>query len=251
VQADEVLAPGESETQRVQQGYQQMAASQRVAPVVAERALGKHVPIARLGARIDAVVRKLPAARGGVRPGDVIVEAQGRPVHTASDLIAVTSKLSPGDRLRLRLRDAGVRTFTTVTDPNDKTRAIIGISISDAVRVGRLPVPVRFSTPGIGGPSAGLAFALEVYRSLSKDRDLLHGHKVTATGELDLDGHVYPIGGVKQKTQGAIDAGADTFLVPAGDNARDARRAAHGRLRIIAVRTFDGALRAIRALRST
>ena len=83
---------------------------------------------------------------------------------------------------------------------------------------------VSFSTRRIGGPSAGLAFALEIYDSLS-GRHLLDGHKIAVTGELDLAGGVHAIGGVKQKTIGAIDAGADTFLVPAGDNLRDARQA--------------------------
>ena len=75
----------------------------------------------------------------------------------------------------------------------------------------------------IGGPSAGLAFALEIYDSLS-GRHLLRGHKIAVTGELDLAGGVHEIGGVNQKTIGAINAGADTFLVPAGDNFKDARR---------------------------
>jgi len=107
---------------------------------------------------------------------------------------------------------------------------------------------VRISTPGIGGPSAGLAFALEIYDSLSH-RQLLHGHKVAVTGELDLRGGVHGIGGVQQKTIGAIDAGADTFVVPTGDNERDARKAADGRIRIIGVRTFAQAVAAIRSLK--
>ena len=94
----------------------------------------------------------------------------------------------------------------------------------------------RASRPaGIGGPSAGLAFALEIYDSLS-GRHLLDGHKIAVTGELDLGGGVHAIGGVKQKTVGAIDAGADTFIVPRGDNARDAQAAADGRIRVIGVK---------------
>ena len=91
------------------------------------------------------------------------------------------------------------------------------MAIGDDVHIGHIPVHVHFSTGGIGGPSAGLAFALEIYDSLS-GRHLLRGHKIAVTGELDLVGDVNEIGGVKQKTIGAIDAGADTFLVPGGDN---------------------------------
>ncbi len=248
VPARELLAPGQSDQQRIQAGYQQMAESQKVAPVVAERALGRRVPIAHLGARVVALAKGLPAARAGIRPGDLIVGAQGRPVHSAADLIAATAKLHPGDVVTLRVRRSGSVRLKTVADPSDRSRAIVGISIEDAIRIGRLPVPVRFSTPGIGGPSAGLAFALEIYRSLSPQRNLLRGHKIAVTGEIDLGGHVYPIGGVDQKTVGAIDAGADTFLVPAGSNFRDARRTAHGRLHVVAVRSFTAALRVIRGL---
>jgi PDZ domain-containing secreted protein len=59
---------------------------------------------------------------------------------------------------------------------------------------------------------------------------------------------VHEIGGVNQKTIGAINAGADTFLVPAGDNFKDARRTSHGRIDVIAVTSFDQALSVIRGL---
>jgi PDZ domain-containing protein len=78
-------------------------------------------------------------------------------------------------------------------------------------------------------------------------RNVLRGHRVAATGEIELNGAVGPIGGVKQKTYGVRASGADVFLVPAGDNARIARRYA-GHLRIIPVRTFGQALHALATL---
>ena len=76
---------------------------------------------------------------------------------------------------------------------------------------------------------------------------MAHGKKVAATGELSLDGTVGPIGGVKQKTLGARKAGVDVFLVPAGENAREARRYAKD-LPIIPVHNFQQALRALATL---
>ena len=73
---------------------------------------------------------------------------------------------------------------------------MIGVSIGDAVTLGHIPVPVHYTISGIGGPSAGLAFALEIYDSLS-GRHLLDGHKIAVTGELDLAGGVHEIGGVE------------------------------------------------------
>jgi PDZ domain-containing protein len=109
----------------------------------------------------------------------------------------------------------------------------------------KLPFPVKIDAHGVGGPSAGLAFALDLMEELGKDVD--HGYKVAATGELGLDGSVNPIGGVKQKTIGARRTKVDVFLVPAGDNAKEARKYAHG-LRIVPVQSFRQALRALATL---
>ena len=105
-----------------------------------------------------------------------------------------------------------------------------------------LPVKISINTGQIGGPSAGLAFALDILQQLG--RNVTHGRRIAATGELALNGEVLPIGGVKQKTLGVRRAGVDVFLVPAGDNAREARRYADG-LRIIPVENIQQALRAL------
>ena len=152
--------------------------------------------------------------------------------------------------MRLALRRGKTVTVTTVRDPKDHSRALVGVGIADAVHIGRIPVHVHFSTAGIGGPSAGLAFSLDIYDSLT-GRKLLHGNKVAVTGELALNGSVIPIGGVKQKTIGAIEAGAQTFIVPkGGGNYRDAKAAADGKIKIVGVTSFDQALAAIHHLPS-
>ena len=99
--------------------------------------------------------------------------------------------------------------------PTPPRRAIVGIVLEPAIDV-HLPIAVRIDAGNVGGPSAGLAFALGVLSELKKG--VLHGHRVAATGEIFPDGSVGPIGGIKQKTIGAREAGADVFLVPAGEN---------------------------------
>ena len=47
---------------------------------------------------------------------------------------------------------------------------------------------IKIDAGGVGGPSAGLAFALDILQELG--RNVTHGHKVAATGELSLDGTV-------------------------------------------------------------
>ena len=246
VPVSDLRSPGVSETQRVHRDFQAMADSQRTAEVVAEQALGKPVKLARLGALVYAVSSGLPAAKAGIKPGDIITAFEGHPVRTEHDLIRLTNGLSPGDSAQYTFRDAGTKTLRTVGSSDGKHRAIIGVAIGDAVRIQRIPVHVRYTIHGIGGPSAGLAFALEIYDSLS-GRTLLDGHRIAATGELDLAGDVETIGGAKQKALGAVEAGADTFIVPV-DNVAAARKAADGRLRVIGVRTFQQALAAVRRL---
>ena len=143
-----------------------------------------------------------------------------------------------------RGRASLVESMKTVKSDTPPTRAVVGVLLEPAIDI-HLPFPVRIDVGNVGGPSAGLAFALEVMEELG--HNVVHGHKIAATGELEPDGTVLPIGGIKQKTIGAREAGVDAFLVPAGDNAVQARKYAHG-LRIIPVESFPQALRALATL---
>jgi Lon-like protease len=241
-----ILAPGQSNQQRVHEDMHAMTTSQETAKVVAERALGKKVPILRQGALLLGIVSGDPAAKAGLQPGTIVTSVDGQPVHSAQDLVDDMRPVKPGQSVRLTLSKRDPVTVRTIASPKP-VHAIIGVSVGDAVRIGKLPVPVKIDTGDIGGPSAGLGFALEIYDSLS-GRQLLQGHKIAVTGELDLAGGVHEIGGVQQKTIGAIDAGADTFLVPKGDNLRDAMAAAKGRIHVIGVTSFAQALQVIRGL---
>ena len=244
--ASAVNPPGASESARRQQDFREMTRSQQIAAAVAERALGYKVVAQPTGALIADVDPSKPAA-GKLQPTDVIVAVDERPVRTPSDLRRLIRRHRPGETVRFAVRSgAGLRTVTvkTVADPANPTRAIVGVLVDQSANV-RLPVPVRIDTQGVGGPSAGLAFALDLMEQLGRDVD--HGYRVAATGEIALDGSVGPIGGVEQKTIGARRSHVDVFLVPAGDNAREARRYAGG-LRIIPVDSFRQALRSLATL---
>jgi Lon-like protease len=227
-------------------GRQDMTDSQKIAAVVALGHLGYKVKAQFGGVSVLVVQRSAPAARV-LRPGDVIVAAAGRKVASVKALRKVLARSQPGDVATIRYR-RGARTreatLRTVADPQNPKRAIIGITAEDQLQV-KLPFRVVIDAGSIGGPSAGLAFALDILQELG--RNVARGRKVAATGALDLNGSVEPIGGVKQKTLGAREAGVDVFLVPAGGNAREARRHADG-LRIIPVKNFPQALRALATL---
>jgi Lon-like protease len=227
-------------------GRQDMTDSQKIAAVVALGHLGYKVK-ARLGGVSVLLVQNGAPASKVLRPGDVIVAAAGREVRSVKALRKVLARRRPGEVVTIRYRRGSrIRTamLRTVADPVNPKRAIIGVTAEDQLQV-RLPFRVVIDTGSIGGPSAGLAFALDILQELGQD--VAHGRKVAATGALDLDGSVEPIGGVKQKTLGAREAGVDVFLVPAGGNAGVARRYADG-LRVIPVKTFPQALRALATL---
>jgi Lon-like protease len=246
VPASAVNPPGTNDAQRRAVDLREMARSQEIAAAVALHALGYNVVAKSTGALVSQVIAQTPAA-GKLRPTDVIVAVDGKPVRTTAELRERIGRHRPGDRVRLTIRSAsGLRTVTvgTIADRADPSRPLIGVIVEQAATI-KLPISVSIDAQGVGGPSAGLAFALDLMEELGRDVD--HGHRVAATGEIELDGTVAPIGGVKQKTIGARKAKVDAFLVPAGDNAQEARRYADG-LRIIPVKSFRQALQALATL---
>jgi Lon-like protease len=241
-----IVAPCSSAAQANAAELQAMAFSQRVAAAVALRKLGYHVVVNPTGVVVSQLIAGTDAPCN-LQPMDVIVSVDGTPTPTIAALRGALDHVKPGNVAVLRVR-RGARTLTvrvrTIPTPGDPSRALVGFAPDQAATI-KLPLRVAIDASGIGGPSAGLAFALEVMQKLG--HNVLHGHRVAATGEIELNGAVGPIGGVKQKTFGVREAGADVFLVPAGDNARVARRYA-GPLRIIPVRTFNQALHALATL---
>jgi PDZ domain-containing protein len=246
VPEDAIRSPGADDSERRRQSLLQMTRSEQIAAAVALRQMGYKVGAKPNGVIVDAVAADAPAA-GKLQPTDVVVSADGRPVRTPSDLRRIVGAKKPGSTVEIGLRSKdGLRTVDvrTIADPNDPSRSIIGIAVGQSADI-KLPIKVDIDLGDVGGPSAGLAFALDVMEELGRNVD--RGYKVAATGELELDGHVVPIGGAAQKAIGARKAGVDVFLVPAGDNAREARKTA-GNVRIIPVETFQQALRALASL---
>jgi Lon-like protease len=242
-----IVPPGSNYQERRRQNLRQMDRSQKIAAAVALRELGYHVVAKPEGALIVDVAPGSPAD-GKIEATEVIVGVDGKPVKTPQDLRRLIATHKPGETVKLSVRAGGAtRTVEvgTIESPVEKGRPIIGVQVEQSAAIS-LPRDVEIDLGGVGGPSAGLAFALDIAEELRGNVD--RGLKVAATGELELDGSVVSIGGVKQKVIGARRSGADVFLVPAGENAEEARRHA-GDLRIIPVESFGQALRALATLK--
>ena len=240
VPEEAILPSGTSQDERDRQTAAQMSRSELVASAVALRALGYDVVATPKGALVIDVASDAPAA-ATIDSGDVIVAVDGTPVRTPDELRREIGRREPGDPVELTLqRDGETQSVTvrTVPSPVDANRPIVGISVDQEADI-EVPVEVDIDLGSVGGPSAGLPFALEIADQLG--RDVTHGCRIAATGELAIDGTVLSVGGLRQKTIGARQADVDVFVVPEGDNAAEARRHADG-LDVVPVESFQQAL---------
>jgi PDZ domain-containing protein len=242
-----VNGPGVSNAQEQQEGVYEMETSQEIAAAVALHALGKKVTISNNGALVEEVEPGMPAYRR-LGPADVIVGIDGKKISTPKDVSDAMSGKPVGTKFTfsfLRGKQKRSVLLTTVPAKPGSKRGVVGIYVGPNQEI-HLPIKVSIDAHDVGGPSAGLAFALEVLQQLGRNVD--HGHKIAATGEIYLNGQVGAIGGIKQKTIGAREAGVEAFLVPTA-NAATARKYADG-LRIIPVKNFQQALQALATLPS-
>ena len=235
-----LLPPGTSDEERDRQNAELMQQSEIIASAVALSALDYDVRATPRGAIVTGVASDAPAA-GRIEAGDVIVGVDGRAVKTPDELRREIGRRRPGEDVRLTVRRDGKQlelVVGTIPNPAEPGRPIVGIQVDQDAKI-ELPIDIDIDLGRVGGPSAGLPFALEIARMLG--RDVTHGCSIAATGELALDGSVLSVGGLQQKTIGARRSDVDVFLVPAGENAAEARRHADG-VTIVPVRSFQQAL---------
>jgi PDZ domain-containing protein len=151
-------------------------------------------------------------------------------------------------RLDVLAADGATRAVdvTLAERPDDPSRAYLGVRLATKDLSFDFPFAVDVQSDRIGGPSAGLAFALEVI-DLITEGELTGGIEVATTGTIELDGSVGKVGGVAQKTMAVNGSAATLFLVPTGE-ADAARRFADDDVTVAAVDTLDDALAALAAV---
>jgi Lon-like protease len=234
---------GLSEDERRKGNLREMSRSQQIAAAVALEELGYAVKANPVGVLVSQVIPDTPAA-GKLQPTDVILSVDGTRIRTVEELRTRLARKTPGEPVDVVVRRGDERkrySVGTYARPEAPSRALMGVGVEQEADID-LPVDVRIETGDVGGPSAGLAFALDVVDELGHDLD--RGRKIAVTGEIELDGDVAPVGGLEQKTIGARRSGVDVFLVPAGENAAEARKFA-GDMRVVPVRNLQQALRAL------
>jgi PDZ domain-containing protein len=194
---------------------------------------------------VGSVTKGAPAD-GKLLPGDVLTTVDGHPVTDAASLRSLISTRKPGQDVVIGYTRKGVpgtATLTTASSGETPPRAIIGIAPS---QVSTVKVDIRLQD--VGGPSAGLMFALGIIEKLGPE-SLTGGRTIAGTGEITADGKVGAIGGIAQKMRGARAEKATVFLSPA-QNCDEARANKPSGLTLVKVSTLKDALAALATLRA-
>ncbi|MDQ6727191.1 MAG: PDZ domain-containing protein [Actinomycetota bacterium] len=225
-----------------QQNVEAMADSKTTAEVLALKELG----FTNLGAGAEVVeVEAGQPAAAVLKANDVIVAVDGVPITNSSDAVAAIQAKAPGDTIHMQIRrDDGAPTDAeAVLGQGAGGKPLLGVRLSTKIK---LPFDIAIDSGRVVGPSAGLAYALELLDVLTPG-ELTGGSSVAATGELQPNGAVAAIGGVAQKTVTVKRAGAKIFLVPK-ENEAEARAHAGSGLQVVGVSSFDDALHALGSL---
>jgi PDZ domain-containing secreted protein/Zn-dependent protease/CBS domain-containing protein len=211
-----VVPEGVGDTEYAEEQRNIFRESRMVAAAAAARAAGFEVALSGSGARIAGILPGSPASRG-LRAGDTITAVDGTPVNLAGDLSSIISGRPSGTTFEMTVQrdddELQLSVTSTRLEPRGEGRPSIGVLVETRDFEMDLPFEIEFRDRRIGGPSAGLAYALAIADLLDPE-DLAGGRDVAASGTVRINGEVGPVGGLVQKAAAAEAAGAEILLVP-------------------------------------
>jgi len=246
----EVILPnGVTPEELTQISLQNMKTSENVAIAVALKELGYNVTTTGDGVLVVGLLEDSPVNDKLIR-GDLITSINDIKIESTTEFIAALRTYKIGDEITIGLT-------RTINEKSDnlfvKTNLIEHVEYEGEPMVGFLastvnesfefPFAVDIKTGNVGGPSAGLMMALNVYNLLTEE-DITNSKVIAGTGTIEIDGSVGPVGGVKQKVIAAKNAGAEIILVPVA-NYEVAKNYETEKTKIIPVDNFDEALAVI------
>ncbi|HWC80606.1 MAG TPA: PDZ domain-containing protein [Pseudonocardiaceae bacterium] len=239
---EEYYTPGESEQQVDQQNVEEFQESQSNAEVSAMRYLKYPIEV------LAQTVVKGSAADGNIKPGDQLIVVNGKQINSTEDVTDALADTKPGQNVALTVRtgsQAARNLNIKLGSTSGRSQGFLGVAPGAEAQI---PFKVDIGLPNIGGPSAGLMFALAVVDKLTPG-GVNGGMSVAGTGEIDDLGRVSEIGGIPFKLVAAREAGATVFLTPA-DNCAEAKAHAPAGLRLVKVTTLSSAVQELAALRT-
>lgn len=190
--------------------------------------------------RVAEVLDGLPAD-GVMRVGDRILTVNG---ETAYDVFSIRASIAASEGASVfEIERDGERLTVEVEPVVEQGQRLVGIVPSNEFS---FPFEVDIELPNVGGPSAGMMFALGIVDELTPGA-MTAGTQWAGTGTISATGDVGPIGGIVQKMHGALDAGASHFLAPVENCGEVVGHVPEG-LTVFAVDTLDDAITAIEAV---
>ncbi len=230
---------GVSSEERDEQSRLQMQNSQQEAVAAALTELGYDIPRTLT---VEGVVEGAPA-EGLLEQGDEVVSINGSEVANLTEVReAIAANGTDAPAVIGIVRDGEERTIE-VTPTTQQGQTVVGVGVGVAYE---FPFDVEIELPNVGGPSAGMAFALGIYDKLTPG-SLTGGERIAGTGTIDAEGTVGAIGGIRQKLYGAQAAGADWFLAPEANCDAVVGHVPDG-MNVVAVGTLSDALAAVEAI---
>lgn len=251
VPRETVYPSTQTPTQAESESESEMTNSQATATAAALRYLGYQFS----PAYYISSIRDYSDAKDKLKSNDYVVAIDGKKITNVEDIRASYVGKKIGDQIRItveRKNSNGTSTELTydITLVASKEPATSGLtSGKPAIGVligttGKFPVDVRFNIEDVGGPSAGMIFAIGIVEKLGEE-DLLRGRSIAGTGTINAQGVVGPIGGIEEKMIGARRAGATIFLAPRS-NCPDINHVPKG-LKVIPVSHLSEAITMLRA----
>jgi PDZ domain-containing protein len=227
-----IFPPGVSQNDRDQQNQAAMVDSQQDAIAAALVELGYDFP---REVTVASIYDGSPAA-GVLQEGDIVESVNGTAVHSTDELRAALQQNGSEQPADLEVTRDGQSLALQVTPADADGTALLGVGVRMAYE---FPFEVEIQLDDVGGPSAGMMFALGIVDTLTPGA-MTGGESIAGTGTIDSAGVVGPIGGIRQKMWGALDAGSTWFLAPAANCDEVVGNIPDG-LTVFAVKTLDEA----------
>ncbi len=237
-----ILPKGVTPKQLSEISIQNMKTSENVAIAVALDSLNFEIETQGDGVLVVGILEGSPVEDKLLKE-DLITSINNEKIKSTTEFIALLRTYEIGDIVSIGItrNDKNISIETKLIEHIDyKNEPMVGFLASTPNQRFVFPISVDIETGNVGGPSAGLMMALNVYNSLTQE-DLTNGTKVAGTGTIEIDGSVGPVGGVKQKVIAAKKAGSSLILVPTA-NFDDAKSYIDEDTAIVAVDTFTQAL---------
>ena len=241
VPESELFPAGQSAQETQAQDVEEMASSQEQATAAALTQL--HIAY-QTQVEVVSTVAGYPASKS-LKAGDIIEAVNGKPVTGETALSSVIKSYPTGTVLQIQVLRGGKTLTLPVASKSSDGTPVIGVQVQQQYK---FPFNVQITVGNIGGPSAGMMFALGIIDKLTTD-NLTGGKFIAGTGEITPSGQVEPIGGIQQKLVAARSAGATVFLAPAG-NCSDTAGAVPAGLRIVKVSTLSQAVSDLEAIKA-